>query len=300
MIYTVVILLIILLFCIAHLHYNKSQIKKIRNELMDINKEKTDSKVTVGLFDKSIESLTEEINKIIDGRRECEASKIKFERELRQTIANMSHDLRTPLTSIIGYIQFLKLDDISEEEKIEYLNIAEKRAKSLESLLNDFYELSLIDSIDFEVKLEKVNISRMIEEILLEKYADFVNRDLVPKVEMPNNMVYILAEQKSLQRVIENLLSNVIKYAKDSVAISLRVEAKEIIFTISNNVINLTKEDVTNIFDRFYMADKTRSGNGTGVGLAVAKALVNKMEGSIVAELTEEVLSINCRFKLIS
>ncbi|GKX68307.1 sensor histidine kinase [Inconstantimicrobium mannanitabidum] len=300
MIYIVISLIVILIFFIAHLQYNKKQINRIRNELMNINKEKADRKVTVCLLDKNIESLAEEINRTIDGRRESEANRVKFERELRQTIANMSHDLRTPLTSIIGYLQFLKLDDINEEEKLEYLNIAEQRARVLEGLLNDFYELSLIDSIDFQIKCEKVNISRLIEEILLGKYSDFVNRNLIPEVEMCSSMVNILAEEKSLKRVIENLLSNVIKYAKNSVKISLRVEKKEAVFTVSNNVINLTKEDVENIFDRFYMADKTRSGNGTGVGLAVAKALVNKMDGDVSAEFEEEVLSISCRFKLIS
>lgn len=171
--------------------------------------------------------MAEEINRTIDGRRESEANRVKFERELRQTIANMSHDLRTPLTSIIGYLQFLKLDDINEEEKLEYLNIAEQRARVLEGLLNDFYELSLIDSIDFQIKCEKVNISRLIEEILLGKYSDFVNRNLIPEVEMCSSMVNILAEEKSLKRVIENLLSNVIKYAKNSVKISLRVEKRK-------------------------------------------------------------------------
>lgn len=300
MIYIVISLIVILVFFIAHLQYNKKQINRVRNELMHINKEKADRKVTVGLLDKSIESLAEEINRTIDGRRESEANRVKFERELRQTIANMSHDLRTPLTSIIGYLQFLKLDNTNEEEKLEYLNIAEQRARVLEGLLNDFYELSLIDSIDFQIKFEKVNISRLIEEILLGKYSDFVNRNLSPKVEICSNMVNVLAEEKSLQRVIENLLSNVIKYAKDTVKISLRVERKEAVFTVSNNVSSLTKEDVENIFDRFYMADKTRSGNGTGVGLAVAKSLVNKMDGNISAEFDEEVLSISCRFKLIS
>lgn len=299
MIYIILFLLIILAFLVIRLLYIDKQIESLIKQLTDINKNKTDKKITIGLLNKRIEILSEKINEIIEVKKQSEANKVKIENDLRQTIANMSHDLRTPLTSIIGYIQFLKLDNISKEEKNEYLNIAEQRAKVLESLLNDFYELSLIESLDYELNLEKLNINKILQELILGKYADFMNRSIKPNIKIPKENIYIIAEEKSLERVIDNLLSNTIKYAKDNVDISLEQDDNTVLLKVSNNIINLTSQDVENIFDRFYMADKTRSGKGTGLGLAIAKGLVEKMNGNIRANMKEDIFSIYCRFQII-
>lgn len=290
-------LLIISGFLLARLFYIKKQVKSITEQLTDINENKLDKKVTIGLLNKEIEALTEAVNDTIDVKKECEASKVKLENDIRQRIANMSHDLRTPLTSIIGYIQLMKLEDITHEERKEYLCTAEQRAKALESLLNDFYELSLIDSLDFQMNLEKINLNKVLQEVLVGKYTDFMNRDLQPQIEIPNENIYIIADEKFLERVIENLLSNTIKYAKDKAEVYLGVEENKVLLKISNNITDLTSKDVEKIFDRFYMADKMRSGKGTGLGLAIAKELVEKMKGSIIADISDDVLNICCTFK---
>ncbi|AWI05370.1 sensor histidine kinase [Clostridium drakei] len=299
MVYIIIFLLIICAFLIFRLFYIEGQIKNIINQIVYINANEVDKKITIGLLNKKIEKLAEKINEIIQIKKQSEANKVKLENDLRQTIANMSHDLRTPLTSIIGYIQFLKLDNISEDEKKEYLDIAEKRAKALEVLLNDFYELSLIESLDYELNLEKLNINKILQECILGKYTDFTNRDINPRIEIPKNSIYIIAEEKSLQRVIENLLSNSVKYAKDNVEVCLKLEKNTAILEVKNTVEDLTLDDVKNIFNRFYMADKIRSGKGTGLGLAIVRGLVHKMNGSITADIKEDVLSICCRFQKV-
>lgn len=299
MIFIIGVLLIMIACMLFYMHLVKKQIKGMTKQLVDINQNKTNQKVTVALVNKEIEELAKTMNDALDARKECEASKVKLEKHLRQAIANMSHDLRTPLTSIMGYVQFLKMDNISDDERKEYLHVAEQRAKSLESLLNDFYELSLMDSLDYELKLEKINISRMLQEVLAEKYVDFVNRDLQPEIEISSENMHVIAEEKSLERVIENLLGNAVKHAKADLKISLEAEENMALLKISNTAMNLTQEDVKNIFDRFYMADKTRSGKGTGLGLSIAKGLVEKMNGSMTAELNDDVLVICCRFQII-
>lgn len=297
LIFIIAVLLIISVILFSSLLYIKKQVRSITNQLIDINENNIDKKVTIGLINPQIEALTKVINDTVNMRKQCQASKIKFQNDFKQTIANMSHDLRTPLTSIKGYIQFLKLEDISDEDKKEYLNIAEQRTKSLESLLNDFYELSLIESLDFELKLEKINIASVIQETLLGKYNDFISRDLKPDIQIPNENIYIIAEKKSLERIIENLLSNAIKYARDSISIYLEIHSNKVLLKITNTVTNLSSEDVEKIFDRFYMADKTRSNKGTGLGLSIVKSLVEKMNGSITADMKDDMLSICCEFK---
>lgn len=300
MIYIILTLLIISTFLGIRLFYVENQIESLTKQLAYINENKIDKKVTIGLLNKKIEALAQKINEIIQAKKQSEADKVKLENDLRQTIANMSHDLRTPLTSIKGYIQFLKLDDISENEKKEYLSVAEQRTKVLETLLNDFYELSLIDSLDFKLNLEKLNINKILQEVILGKYADFTNREIQPNIDIPKENIYIIAEQRSLERVIENLLSNSIKYAKDNIKISLEIEENSVLLKISNNTLDLTLEDVENVFNRFYMADKTRSGKGTGLGLAIAKELVKKMNGNITADMKDDMFNIYCRFQIIN
>jgi signal transduction histidine kinase len=295
-IFIIAALIIISVILFVSLFYIKKQVISVTNQLIDINENNIDKKVTVGLINPEIEVLTEAINVTINMRRQCEASRVKFQNELKQNIANISHDLRTPLTSIKGYIQFLKLDNVSDEERKEYLHIAEQRTKSLESLLNDFYELSLIESLDFELKLEKINITNILQETLLGKYNDFVSRDLKPNLQIPNENIYIIGEKKSLERIIENLLSNAIKYARDSLSIHLETHSNKVILKITNTVTNLSHQDVEKIFDRFYMADKTRSGKGTGLGLSIVKRLVEEMKGSISADINDDMLSICCEF----
>ncbi|EQB90402.1 signal transduction histidine kinase [Clostridium punense] len=300
MAYLVVFLLIIVFLLGFRLFYMGNQIKSLSNQLAYINASKTNKKITIGLLNKNIEKLAEKINKTIEIKLQSEANRIKVENDLRQTIANMSHDLRTPLTSIIGYIQFLKLEGISEEEKAEYLEVAEHRAKSLEILLNDFYELSLIDSLDYELKMEKLNINKVLEQVVLDRYADFMGRNINPSINIPSEDLYIIGEKKSVERIIDNLLSNAIKYAKDAIDISLQVKKDSTILKISNTFTNLTQQDLESVFDRFYMADKTRSGKGTGLGLAITKGLVEKMGGSINCHIEGDMFIIYCKFGLMN
>jgi signal transduction histidine kinase len=267
-------------------------VKSLIKQLADINENKTDSKLTIGLLNKRIEDLTLKINETIQIKKQSEAGKIRLENDLRKTIANMSHDLRTPLTSITGYIQFLKADNLSEAERKEYIEIAEKRAKSLEGLLNDFYELSLIESMDYKLKSEKINIKRIVEDAALLRYADFMSKGITPVIELPKENVYVSGDGKAYERVIENLLGNTVKYAKDRVSVSLHTDNNKVIIKVSNNVDKLNKEDALKVFDRFYMADKTRSGKGTGLGLSIAKGLVEKMNGQITAALEEDEFTI--------
>lgn len=298
MIYIILALIIVSIYLGIRLFYVERQVGSLIKQLIDKNN--IDKRVTIGLLNKKIEVLAKSINEVIEIKKQSEANKVKIENELRQTIANMSHDLRTPLTSIKGYIQFLKLKDITEEDKAEYLNIAEERVNTLEALLNDFYELSLIESLDYQIHLEKLNVNRIVEEVILEKYADFTSKHMMPEIKLSEENIFIIANKRSLARVIENFLSNAIKYAKGNIIISLNKADGKVLFKISNTAHNLTSLDVENIFNRFYIADKTRSGKGTGLGLAIAKGLVEKMDGTIGAELENHVFSIYFIFNIFN
>lgn len=159
MIYIIIILSLLLIFFLTQLLFVKKQIKSITEQLRNYNIGKTNKKIDIILLDKEIESIASEINNLIDLHIQSNAEKKFAERELRQAIANISHDLRTPLTSILGYIQLMEGDEVTEEERNQYLKIAKDRTKRLQILLNDFFELSIIESVDYSLKLESLNIN---------------------------------------------------------------------------------------------------------------------------------------------
>lgn len=298
MIYAVIVSSILAIVFLARLLFIKKELKNITSQLEDYNIRKTDKKIDISLLDKDTENLASEINNLIDLYLQSNIEKKSAERELKQAVANMSHDLRTPLTSILGYIQLMETDGVTEEEKKQYLTIAKDRAKRLQILLNDFFELSVIESVDYSLKLESLKINNIAEEIVMNLYDRFNERQIVPNIKIPKGKVNIIADGSAVKRVIENLVTNAIKYSDKNVAVTLEKDNAVINLIISNDAYNLTERDVELFFDRFYTADQTRSGKGTGLGLAIAKSLMDKMNGKFSAELKDGWLYMKCSWSL--
>lgn len=298
MIYAVIVSSILAIVFLARLLFIKKELKNITSQLEDYNIRKTDKKIDISLLDKDTENLASEINNLIDLYLQSNIEKKSAERELKQAVANMSHDLRTPLTSILGYIQLMETDGVTEEEKKQYLTIAKDRAKRLQILLNDFFELSIIESVDYSLKLESLKINNIVEEIVMNLYDRFNERQIVPNIQIPKGKVNIIADGSAVKRVIENLVTNAIKYSDKNVDITLEKDNGVINLIISNDAHNLTERDVELFFDRFYTADQTRSGKGTGLGLSIAKSLMDKMNGKFSAELKDGWLYMKCSWAL--
>lgn len=296
--YIIIILSLLLIVFLTQLLFIKKQLKNITEQLKNYNMRKTDKKIDITLLNREIESIASEINNLIDLHIQSNTEKKSAERQLKQAIANMSHDLRTPLTSILGYIQLMEDDEISDEERKQYLKIAKDRTKRLQTLLNDFFELSVIESVDYSLKLENLNIKSIVEETIINLYDKFNEKQIVPDIQMPKEKVSINADESATKRVIENLVSNAIKYSYRNIAIILEKSKTTVDLTISNDAENLTEKDVELFFDRFYMADQTRSGKGTGLGLSIAQSLMDKMNGELSAELKDGYLHMKCSWAL--
>ncbi|MGE6362763.1 sensor histidine kinase [Bacillus paramycoides] len=298
MLYLTIILFTFIVILLIRLLYVKKEIKRVTKQLENYNNRMIDKKIEVGLYDKHIEALAIQINNQIDLGIKVKMDKINTENEIQQAIANMSHDLRTPLTSILGYIQLLKSDNLILEERQTYVAIAENRAKRLHSLVNDFFELSVVDSVDYGLVLNSLTINNLILEILISFYDSFNEKNIKPIINIPDENIIIVANMSAVKRVIENLISNAIKYSRNNVLITLEKQEFSAILTISNSTDDLTQNDVNRLFDKFYRADKTRSGQGAGLGLYIAKSLMYKMNGALWAELQQGHLHIKCKWKL--
>lgn len=293
--------IIIITFAAAYffirLFYVKKEVNKISKQLQNYNHQSTNKKIDMALLDQHLENLGTEINYLIDLHVKEKRERIRFEKELKQTVANMSHDLRTPLTSVIGYMQMAESDEIKEAERKEYITIAINRAKRLEALLNDFFELSVIESADYQLKLEKVNIRNVSIDVLMTFYDRFNDKNMEPIIQMPERDVYIAADKSAVIRVIENLTSNAIAHSDGYVAVRLEETTSMVQLIVQNQAHTLTEKDVDLLFDRFYMADRSRSGKSTGLGLSIVKSFMEKMNGDVTSKFIDGELSIVCEWK---
>lgn len=298
MIYVAVAAIIVLLYVLARLYFLKKEIKSAARQLSELNKNVAEKKIDIRYFDKDFEKLAKEINSQIDLTKKAKAEKRMTEDELKRAISYISHDIRTPMTSILGYIQFLESGELTPEMRKEYTAIVKSSAKRLKVLLEDFFELSIIEQADYPVKVEMIKLNQLTSEVLLGLYEEFNKRNLEPTIQIPEDDVIIMADPSAVKRVIENLMVNATKYSSGNVIIKLEKLQTSVQLTISNSIHQLSEQDLQHMFDRFYKADQTRTGKGAGLGLSIAKSLMGKMNGSLTAELVGDHLVMKCEWSI--
>lgn len=286
---TTVALLTYLCFLKKDLRYMKSQL----DEYNDFNSKKI---LDISLIDRDIEGLAASINKHILVSNELRLEQENSKEELKRTVASISHDLRTPLTSIIGYIQMTRNSELEVNKRLEYLDIAERKGKDLQKLINDFFSLSVIESAEYRLELSYINLNNILINCIAELYESFDEVNISPNIDIPSEPVIVLAEEQAIKRVIENLLINTIKHSSGKVNIKI---LKEGIIEVSNEAKGISNREAQLLFERFYKGDKSRTSakENTGLGLAIVKSLMEKMEGKVLAKVQEESLFISCVWK---
>lgn len=290
------ILIAIIIVLIAIIIGYKREFRRIRKE---INNNLNDYiNIRTKSVDKDLEALVAEVNLIFDSKQKVVAEKKKTEEELRASIANMSHDLRTPLTSIMGYLQMIRLENISENDKNEYMDIVEKRTKSLQQLISSFYDLSRIEGNEYNFQYKKVNLNNILCENIAIFYNDFINNNIEPIIEIDEDIKEIISDEGAITRIFSNLIGNMIKHGENFVKITLKQEEDVIITEFINKATELTEENVDKLFERFYTVDKSRSDRNTGLGLYITKVLVEKLGYNINANLKDNNLIISIAWKI--
>nr|WP_188498567.1 HAMP domain-containing sensor histidine kinase [Pullulanibacillus pueri] len=297
MIYVTLIVAAVLLYVLTRLYFLKREIKRVSRQLNERNAHVTEKKLDLRYFDKDFEKLVKAVNDQIDLTKKAQAEKRLTENELKQAISSISHDIRTPMTSILGYIQFLESKDITPEMRNEYIHIIKNSTLRLKVLLEDFFELSIIEQTDYPVKMERISLNPLILEVLLGFYEAFNKRNIEPRINIPHQDIVIMADTSAMKRVLENLVNNAIKHSSGHVTIELKQTSTKVQLIISNPAPQLSDQDLSHMFDRFYKADQTRTGKGTGLGLSIAKSLMEKMNGGLKAELMEQQLFMKCEWE---
>ncbi|AMN35409.1 sensor histidine kinase [Clostridium perfringens] len=276
------------------------EINRLTSELKKLNREGKIEKLRLSLPNKNIENLIVEINTLIDDKRKMENIYKGKDMELREAIANMSHDLRTPLTSIMGYVYLLNDDKLGKEERKEYLKIIEKRSAVLNDLITNFYGLSRIQADQYEIKFEPVNLEVVLGEIIAAFYETLDYKFGEPEINIEEGLSPVLGDKQALNRIFTNLIENMIKHGEGEVKISLKKKKKYIVMEFSNKAEELEPKDVNRIFEKFFTKDRMRTGQNTGLGLAIVKLLVEKQGQKIEAEKVGNRLVINIIWSLES
>lgn len=293
----IAVLTIATVYLLVRLLSLKKALKGAGKQLKEINRELEENRIVkLTVPDKDAEELLTVVNESLQAIREQKNVYAKREKELKQQIENISHDLRTPLTSMLGYLRIMETGNMNPEER-EDLQTVIRKAERLQELITQFYEYTKVTSTDYSLSLENIEVTKLLREALADAYPELEKRQLEVEVNIPQGPLEIRGNVNAMQRVLQNLLQNAVRYAKSylEVIVSEEEGAVEIIF--ANDVEELNVSDVERLFERFYTPDASRTQGSTGLGLTIAKEFVEKMKGSMEAELVGEKLRIVMRLE---
>ena len=271
--------------------------KDIRSCARQLRKDEG-ARVRMAAPNRAAEDLLSAVNRLLELREADEAEHRRQEHSIRQQISNISHDLRTPLTSILGYLQLLEGDSLTVEERREYLGIVRGRAKALQSLITSFYDLSRLEGGEYTLSREKVDLYHVLSELVAEFYNDFEQSGFDMTVELAPGLPAVTADPAGVLRVFTNLIRNALEHGQKRMSIFLYRQEETVVSAFSNDAAGLTREDVEHVFDRFFTADKMRTGQSTGLGLAIVKALVGQMGHRVTAALDGEMFTVQVRWRI--
>lgn len=277
-----------LIAAVIKIYILKRSIAEIREGFSErvLSSMDTNTLISVSSQDKEITRLAAAINSEL---RELRRLKRQFEQgdmELREAVTNISHDLRTPLTAICGYLDLMQSQPMSESTK-RYVSLISERTSALKLLTEELFRYSIILSADEEPSLADISLNAAVEDAVAGFYGALTGRGITPEISICENEVICKLDKGFVSRILGNVLSNALKYSDGDLGVTLSPDG---VITVSNTAASLSEVQVGRLFDRFYTVEAARSS--TGLGLSIAKTLCEKMGGSISAEYVCPQLSI--------
>lgn len=250
----------------------------------------TNQPITVSSSDKHVCHLASEIARQLAELRRLRRQYINGDRELKEAVTNISHDLRTPLTAICGYLELLEAEKMTDNTR-RYVEQIANRTEALKTLTEELFRYSVVSSVS-DLSYEKVNVGRVLEDILISFYGTFEQKNIAPNISLPDGTIVRSLDKSALSRIFGNIISNAVKYSDGDFAVTMSDKGE---ITFSNTASELSSVDVGKLFDRFYTVDSARKS--TGLGLSIAKLLTERMCGCISADYKGNILSIILSFE---
>ncbi|MDE6851336.1 MAG: HAMP domain-containing histidine kinase [Lachnospiraceae bacterium] len=289
----------VLFICILirYLMYRR-QIQGICRQLEFLQQEATNKRLQTDLSSQDIIKLTVQINNLLDMQERKEMDVQKRENHLKETMANISHDIHTPLTSMKGFFE-LYLREQDEEQRKYYERIILNRMEDTQLLLEELFTYTKLQNASYELVLEEYNFTRAVMNCLFDFYEQWQETQITPKLEIYEVPAMVVCNESAVKRILTNILRNATIHGEGTIQITYLVQDGQVIFRCSNPVTAQNEPDPEQVFDRFYKADAARSQSSNGLGLAIAMELTHRMEGDIQAAMEDGIFTIETRFTMI-
>ena len=266
--------IVVTILCVR-LHLIHRSLKEIDARLTEILADDTNVLIDLSSGDPQLRAFASSLNRQLRALRTSRQRYRCGDRELKEAVTNISHDLRTPLTAICGYLELLRREEANENVK-RYLGLIDNRARAMKQLTEELFRYSMLLAEPEELSVEPVNLNAALEESIAAFYDILVRRGIRPEIRMPEQAVQRMLNAAALSRIFSNILNNAVKYSDGDLSIELD-EGGALRF--SNSARNLTPVQAEKLFDRFYTVESAR--NSTGLGLSIARLLTERMGGEI-------------------
>lgn len=275
----------------------RRQVKKTCRQLAFLQAHTTNLRLTGGLPFPEWDQLVEGVNAVLDQAQAVQRAARQEESALKEAITNLSHDIRTPLTSLDGYFQLL-LQSPSAEERQRYCTIIQGRIASLTDLLEALFTYARLQDPEAPLERERIDFAAWVCDTVFSFYEDFQARGIQPAVDFCDGHLWIQGNGEALRRTVQNLVKNALEHGDGAIAFSLFQGEGAAGFRCANRVAHPEEVDPDQVFRRFYKADPARTRASTGLGLAIARGLTEAMGGTITAALEGDTFSVTVTFPL--
>ncbi len=289
------VLSVLILILIGILISYKRQVKDICRQLRFLQECDSNMLITTEMKKGHIGELAELLNTLLKERKKERADYQKKEQMIADIYTNLSHDIRTPLTSLDGYFQLLE-ETQEENDRKRYIQIIQERIESLKEMLEELFTYTKLQNGTYELKLEPQNVGQILKETGFSYYDDWAEQGISPQFEITEEPVWIRGNKQALRRTIQNIIKNGLDHGNKEIRIQLSRNEKQMELVFRNKIEPGEQIDISRVFERFYKADKARSKSSTGLGLSIAKGFVQKMHGEIAAEIKEDWFCIKISF----
>lgn len=279
------ILAVLLVFSLVALFLYRWDLKKMTEQLEEIIEHfGTNELVRTNISNKPLNRFVTRVNRLITLFKQDQQQSQKKTQELKQEITNISHDLRTPLTSIKGFSDLLMDGSLSADEKQEYLDIIQKKIDTLTMTVDLFYEISKLESADEQLMMARFSLEQVLVESVLAFHQDFEQREIQVSIDDKHLSELVWGDEKATKRIIINILQNALRYAKSCFTLNIVLEQNFLVLQAQNDTENFDVEKIDRIFDRSFTLDASRKDGQTGLGLYILRKLSEKQGGKAAAE----------------
>lgn len=266
------------------MNYTQKKLKELNQDLTRIMADGSDEKVMIFTDDKVLAELADLINRLLEDRRTLKADYRCQENASRKMLSNISHDIKTPLTVILGYLEIMRMDSPDEE----MLKKVEDKAGQVLEMMNQFFTLAKLEAGDTELEAVQIPVNEVCRESILDFYEILSQKGFEVDINVPEKAVYVLGDREALHRILCNLVSNAVRYGGDGnyIGLSIRYEQEWVYIDVRDRGKGIDKVFADSVFDRLFTMEDSRSRRiqGNGLGLTVARNLAKQMGGDIILQ----------------